>query len=112
DGQYKLVDFNPRIGGQFRLFENEAGIDVIRAMHLDLTGREVPRARPKEARGYVAIQLDIPARVHYRRHGLTVPPHPQRRVEQAWFARDDVMPFAMMLVRAPTMLTSRLQARY
>src|SRR5262249_30275198 len=42
DGRYKLVDFNPRVGNQFRLFETEAGIDVVRAMHLDLTGRPVP----------------------------------------------------------------------
>ncbi len=43
DGQYKLLDFNPRMGAQFRLFETEAGLDVVRAMHLDLTGRPVPR---------------------------------------------------------------------
>lgn len=42
DGQYKLLDFNPRMGAQFRLFESESGIDVVRAMHLDLTGRAVP----------------------------------------------------------------------
>ena len=31
DGRYKLLDFNPRMGAQFRLFENEAGVDVVRA---------------------------------------------------------------------------------
>src|SRR5262249_33133935 len=39
DGQYKLLDFNPRIGANFRMFEDSAGIDVVRALHLDLTGR-------------------------------------------------------------------------
>ena len=42
DGRYKLVDFNPRVGNQFRLFETDTGIDVVRALHLDLTGRSVP----------------------------------------------------------------------
>ena len=28
DGKYKLLDFNPRVGAQFRLFETGAGIDV------------------------------------------------------------------------------------
>ena len=35
DEQYKLVDFNPRVGNQFRLFQTAGGIDVIR--------RPVPR---------------------------------------------------------------------
>ena len=47
DGQYKLLDFNPRMGAQFRLFENESGIDVVRAMHLDLTGRTVPEGEQR-----------------------------------------------------------------
>ena len=45
DGKYKLVDFNPRVGNQFRLFETEQGIDVVRALYLDLTGRPCPLAR-------------------------------------------------------------------
>ena len=28
DGEYKLLDFNPRVGAQFRLFETADGIDV------------------------------------------------------------------------------------
>ena len=39
DGQYKLLDFNPRLGAQFRLFEDTAGLDVARAAYLDLTGQ-------------------------------------------------------------------------
>lgn len=51
DGQYKLLDFNPRMGAQFRLFESESGIDVVRAMHLDLTGRAVPEGNSERATG-------------------------------------------------------------
>ncbi|MGA7383857.1 MAG: hypothetical protein WBW81_03915, partial [Methylocella sp.] len=39
DGQYKILDCNPRVGQNFRMFENSAAIDVVRAQHLDLTGR-------------------------------------------------------------------------
>jgi predicted ATP-grasp superfamily ATP-dependent carboligase len=41
DGRYKLLDFNPRPGANFRMIENCAGIDVVRALHMDLTGRVV-----------------------------------------------------------------------
>ena len=51
DGQYKLVDFNPRVGNQFRLFETAEGVDVVRALHLDLTGRPVPRSLSSAAGG-------------------------------------------------------------
>ena len=42
DGRYYLLDFNPRVGMNFRLFETSDGLDVVRAMHLDLTGRPLP----------------------------------------------------------------------
>jgi D-aspartate ligase len=35
DGHFKLVDYNPRLGAQFRLIQTRAGIDVVRALHLD-----------------------------------------------------------------------------
>lgn len=41
DGQYKVLDCNPRVGLNFQMFENTAGIDVVRAQHLDTTGRRV-----------------------------------------------------------------------
>lgn len=44
DAQYKVLDFNPRIGAQFRLFEDSERIDVVRALYRDLTGRSVRRS--------------------------------------------------------------------
>ncbi|MET9698183.1 ATP-grasp domain-containing protein [Streptomyces sp. NPDC006529] len=41
-GCFRLVDFNPRPGAQFRLFTDEAGLDVVQALYLDLTGQRVP----------------------------------------------------------------------
>ncbi len=42
DGQYKILDVNPRIGSSFRLFVGRDGLDVVRSLYLDLTGQPVP----------------------------------------------------------------------
>ncbi len=112
DGQYKLVDFNPRPGNPFRLFENEAGVDVVRALHLDLTGRDVPRAREVEGKRISVEHVDIPARLvywlHDRRAPAASPAEPARRdpaphqpepgpTEYAWLATDDPLPFFVMI---------------
>ncbi|GGS71494.1 carboxylate--amine ligase [Streptomyces griseoviridis] len=52
-GDYHLLDFNPRPGAQFRLFTDSAGLDVVRALHLDLTGRAVPAGAPRPGRMFV-----------------------------------------------------------
>ncbi|MGW3565620.1 carboxylate--amine ligase [Streptomyces sp. NPDC000941] len=101
DGRYKLLDFNPRMGAQFRLFESEAGIDVVRAQHLDLTGRKVPEAERRADRRFVVENIDLPALLAYRRSGYTTPHAPARAsgTELAWAARDDMKPFFTMLAR-------------
>ncbi len=67
DQRYKLVDFNPRMGAQFSLFETETGVDVVRALHLDLTGREVHASSMVDGRGIRVEHLDLPARLSLRR---------------------------------------------
>lgn len=101
DGRYKLLDFNPRMGAQFRLFENESGVDVVRAMHLDLTGRGVPGGEQRTGRRYIVENIDLPALLAYRRSGYTTPHAPARPsgTELAWFAGDDPLPFFTMLAR-------------
>ncbi|WP_282794190.1 ATP-grasp domain-containing protein [Streptomyces sp. CC224B] len=101
DGKYKLLDFNPRMGAQFRLFESETGIDVVRAMHLHLTGREVPEGDQRAGRRYVVENIDLPALVAYRRSGYLTPHAPARAsgTELAWLAADDMKPFFTMLAR-------------
>jgi D-aspartate ligase len=100
DGQYKLLDFNPRIGAQFRLFEDDSDIDVARALYLDLTGQEVPCGRQVDDRTFVVDLKDAVARLSYRKHEgheirarLASLGHAR---ERAWFARDDVRPFFVM----------------
>ncbi|HEY2193516.1 MAG TPA: ATP-grasp domain-containing protein [Actinomycetospora sp.] len=109
DGRYKLVDFNPRVGAQFRLFEDTAGLDVVRAQHLSLTGRPAPRAPFPEGRGFVVEDFDYAARVAYR-GDRTDGPAPDGRApstEHGWFALDDPLPFLPMLVGRATPVLRR-----
>ncbi len=105
DGQYKLVDFNPRPGNQFRLFESSAGVDVVRALHLDLTGRHIPAAPQVQARRIIVEHADVPARFAYRqlarRSGEDLATEPgHTATEYAWFAADDPFPLLVMLRHA------------
>ena len=101
DGKYKLVDFNPRMGNQFRLFEDVAGIDVVRALHLDLTGRPVPAGDQVEGRRIIVEHADLPARLAYRGAGRARPPAPGHAAstELAWLAPDDPVPFLAACLR-------------
>lgn len=103
DGQYKLVDFNPRIGAQFRLFEDCAGIDVARALYLDLTGKSVRRSRAIRDRTFIAEFHDLAAGFGYlRRRELTFHqwwPSLKGTREFAWFSLDDPFPFLVMCIR-------------
>jgi D-aspartate ligase len=96
DGTYKLLDFNPRVGACFRLFENVHGIDVIRALHLDLTGRAVPRGPQRDGRTYIVESYDALTRpVYARHHGLTWGRWLSSlwgADEHAWLAADDLVP--------------------
>ena len=120
DGRYRLLDFNPRLGAQFRLFETTAGVDVVRAMHLDLTGRPIPPGGQVDGRGVRVENLDIPALWAYRRRSARTavrrpPSIPRHRTEPAWLAIDDPLPAAAAAARsaasAAAMLTRRLRQR-
>lgn len=102
DGQYKLLDFNPRMGAQFSLFESESGVDIVRALHLDLSGRIVPPGASITGRALRVELLDLPARVVY---GKTTAPAPKRALEGprphlAWSVADDPLPAVVMVVRS------------
>jgi predicted ATP-grasp superfamily ATP-dependent carboligase len=113
DGQYKLVDFNPRTGAQFRLFETVHGIDVVRAMHLDLTGREVPNGPQAEGRVYVAGQLDLPSLAAWLWRERRLPPAPPvpygtGGTERAWLCTDDPLPAVAEALRFTGTVARRL----
>jgi predicted ATP-grasp superfamily ATP-dependent carboligase len=102
DGRYKLVDFNPRVGNQFRIFETAAGADVVRALHLDMTGRPVAAEPQLDHRRIVVEHIDLPARLSYRGGSgyPSAPPVPRpTSTELAWLASDDPLPFLAMWPR-------------
>ncbi|NUP53686.1 MAG: carboxylate--amine ligase [Catenulispora sp.] len=97
DDSYRLLDFNPRLGAQFRLFEDSAGIDVVRALHLDLTGRGFTAGEAVPDRALVVENYDPLAARDYRREGsLSIRSwlsSVRAADEAAWFALDDLAPF-------------------
>jgi predicted ATP-grasp superfamily ATP-dependent carboligase len=103
DGKYKVLDVNPRIGSTFRLFVDAGGLDVARALYLDLTGQAVPPAMPVEGRKWIVEDQDIESSYRYWRDGklgLGQWLASFRGVrEGAWFARDDTRPFWLMCRR-------------
>jgi predicted ATP-grasp superfamily ATP-dependent carboligase len=114
DGRLKLVDFNPRVGAQFQLFRTTTGVDVVRALYLDLTGHACPRGTQIDGRELVVEHLDALAAVSARlRHRpgsgpLHAPfPNPARR-ETAWLAWDDPLPSAAATLRFASAAVSRL----
>src|SRR5215212_10373087 len=59
DGQYKLLDVNPRIGSSFRLFLDSNGVDVARALYLDMTGQPIPESRARVGRRWLVEDQDL-----------------------------------------------------
>jgi len=66
-GEYNLLDVNPRIGGAFRLFVDTNGLDVAKALYLDLTNQEVHAGPPSEGRRWLKEDSDMVAFRQYRR---------------------------------------------
>jgi D-aspartate ligase len=103
DGQYKLLDVNPRLGSTFRLFVADNGIDVVRALHLDLTGREVPFSSTRQGRKWIEEPGDVTTVAQLAREGdigLRAWGRSLSRIEEAaWWARDDPVPFFAMSAR-------------
>jgi D-aspartate ligase len=69
DGSYKLLDVNPRIGATFRLFVAENGMDVVRALYLDLTGQTVTSATARDGRKWIVEDRDLTSCWNYYRDG-------------------------------------------
>jgi D-aspartate ligase len=100
DGEYKLLDVNPRIGATFRLFVEPGGLDVLRALYLDLTGQPVPAAGSCEGRKWIVESNDVIAFRQYRKDGEMTILSWLRSFkgvqEGGWFAWDDPVPFLLM----------------
>jgi len=105
-GEYELLDVNPRVGSTFRLFVDSAGMDVVRALYLDLTGQPLRTGLPREGRKWVVENFDPVSSVRYMRDGRLTTAQWLRSLksieEASWFAADDVAPFVAMVWRSMT----------
>ena len=100
DGRYKLLDLNPRIGSTFRLFAAENGLDVARALYLDVTGQTIPSAQVSEGRKWIVETNDIASSWAQLRKRQLTPIGWLRSLrgvqEGAWLASDDLAPLAAL----------------
>jgi D-aspartate ligase len=97
DRKYKLVDFNPRVGANFRMFDDVDGMNVARALHFDLTGKSMKNSPMVEGRVFVVEPYDFLACVKLFRQGKlttrTLWPSSIGAREFAWFKWNDPLPF-------------------
>lgn len=99
DGKYKVLDVNPRIGSTFRLFVARHGLDVARALYLDLTGQPVPSDETVEGRKWMD-EHDFASSWRYFRDGKLTPRQWAASLrgvkETIYVARDDLAPLARL----------------
>lgn len=96
-GTYRLLDVNPRVGASFRLFVDARGLDVVRAMYLDLTGQPVPASAGIEpGRRWMVEHTDLLTAVELVRDGTLSAPAWVRSLrgvrEGAWLSARDPLP--------------------
>lgn len=100
DGQYKLVDVNPRLGSSFRSFVTRNGSDILRAFYFDRTGKEVTDAPPSQGRKWL-LELDARSCLAYHSEGepfKSLLSSYRELGELAYFSPDDPLPlFSMCL---------------
>jgi len=100
DGQYKLLDLNPRIGSTFRLFVAQNGLDVARALYLDVTGQTIPSAQVSEGRKWIVESNDLVSSwTDIRQRQLTFCGwwRSLRNIQEGvWLASDDLKPVATL----------------
>lgn len=104
DGRYKVLDVNPRVGATFRLFvDPQTGMDVVRALYLDLTGEAIPAPGPPAVRKWLVEDRDLRSSAAYRRDGRLGGRawlgSLRGTDETAWFARDDLRPVGAAALR-------------
>ncbi|WP_327088950.1 ATP-grasp domain-containing protein [Nonomuraea sp. NBC_01738] len=97
DDRYYLLDFNPRVGAQFRLFHDANGLDVVRSAYLGLTGQSRESAPPSYGRTYLVENYDLFQNLMKRRHGRGWWRSLRHANELAWYSKDDMKPFLGML---------------
>jgi D-aspartate ligase len=104
DGKYKVLDVNPRIGATFRLFVDRLGMDVARAMYLNLSRQPVPYTVSREGRRWIVEDADIGSSLRYHKDNKLTFAQWLKSLpgieEAAYFALDDLKPFWDMCMRS------------
>src|SRR6266704_383326 len=104
-----------RLGARFRLFRDWAGLDVVTAAYLDLTGQPYAVRGQVSGRRFVVENYDPLGALGYWRAGeLGLVPwlRSLRGAEEtAWFAWDDLLPFGLMCARVTARGAGRPFAR-
>ena len=97
DGQYKVLDINPRIGSSFRLFVGTGEMDVVRVLYLHLTGQAIPQSSIIEGRKWMVENQDLVSSIQYFRDGklnlVEFLTSFNGVKELTWLALDDPKPF-------------------
>jgi len=112
DDQYKVLDVNPRLGGNFRLFVTNNGMDVIRSLYLDMTGQHFTPGVLLQGRKWLNEDVELQASILYHEHGNLpfkkwIDSYRGIR-ELALFAFDDPLPFLLQFLRkVPYLLKHR-----
>jgi D-aspartate ligase len=110
DGEYKVLDVNPRIGATFRLFSGDNGMDVARAFYLDMTAQPVPQTRLCEGRKWMVEDRDLMSSIRYWRDGNLGIGAWLRSLtgirEAAYIAADDMVP---AFARVRTMMSTAVR---
>ena len=100
DGQYKVLDVNPRIGCTFRLFAGTNAMDVARVLYLDMTGQPVPSSDPCVGRKWLVEDFDLLSSFRLWREGALTCKEWAKSLrgvqERACFALDDPLPLLWM----------------
>jgi D-aspartate ligase len=101
DETYKLLDVNPRIGGSFRLFVSQEGLDIARMLYLDQAGYSLAPARLVRGRKWAVEDYDIAAAPQYCWGGTLSTRDWMKSLkgiqEFGFFSRDDLFPALLML---------------
>ena len=110
DGQYKVLDVNPRIGATFRLFVDAGGLDVARALYLHMTGQRLCLAAPCWGRKWLVEDTDLSSCCQYYRDGNITLGEWFRSfngvAETAYFGHRDPFPCIAMLANDTRVLSS------
>jgi predicted ATP-grasp superfamily ATP-dependent carboligase len=91
DPKPHLLDFNPRLGAQHSLFRTADGLDLLRAMHLDLSGRPIRASAQRYGERFVAENLFV-ASLLADRHRLRPPISSDGPTHFAWHSSRDPLP--------------------